>query len=128
MTPVYISRLLLFFFACIVLAQCQSQKSPNKFNDDVLARIADLQDRRLGDSLYQFLTHPEDAYRQQAALAFASVQDPTAMESLAGLLRDDNNQVRLNAALALGQTGGGKSASILMHAYANERDSLVAQT
>lgn len=128
MTPVYITRLLLFSFACIVLAQCQLRKSPNKFSDDVLVRITDLQDRRLGDSLHQFLTHPEDAYRQRAALAFASLQVPTAIESLAGLLRDDNNQVRLNAALALGQTGGGKSASILMDAYANERDSLVAQT
>lgn len=102
--------------------------SPNKFSDDILVRIADLQDRRLGDSLYQYLAHPEAEYRQQAAFAFASLQDSAANELLAGLLHDDNAQVRQYAALALGQTGGGNSSSMLMRAYANERDSLVAQT
>lgn len=126
--PAYIIRLLLFFIACIILAHCTPRKTANKFSDDILVRIADLQDRRFGDSLYQFLTHPDDAYRQQAALAFASVQDSAATELLAGLLHDDNNQVRFNAALALGQTGGRKSSSLLLQAYASERDSLVAQT
>ena len=121
-------RLLLFFLSFTVLVHCNTPKNTNKFSDDILVRIADLQNRRLGDSLYQFLTHPDDAYRQEAALAFASLQDSAATELLGDLLRDGNNQVRLNAALALGQTGGRKSSSLLVQAYANERDSVVAQT
>ena len=126
--PAYILRLLLFVLSCVVLPGCKPQNSPNKFSDDILVHISDLQDRRLGDSLLQFLRHPEAAYRQQAALAFASIQDTSATKALAGLLRDDDARVRLNAALALGQTGGSMSSGALMQAYAVEHDSLVAQT
>ena len=54
------------------LAGCNRDKSSTHFSDPVLVRIADLQDRRVTDSLYQFLAAPESRYRSAAALSLAS--------------------------------------------------------
>lgn len=127
--PVYAVRFILSVLACITLTHCTSRKTANKFADDTLVRIAGLQDRRLSDSLYQFLNHPEEIYRQHAALAFASLQD-TAATALLGerLLHDQSNTVRRNAAFALGQTGGRRSSAFLLQASRSERDSVVLRT
>lgn len=127
--PVYTLRLLFVLVACIFLIRCTARKAANRFSDDTLVKIVDFQDRRQGDSLYQFLTHSDETYRQHAALAFASIQD-TAAAGLLGelLLNDDSPTVRRNAAFALGQTNGEKSSALLIQASERERDALVLQT
>src|SRR5437762_1194171 len=93
------------FFIIFILACRQSEKAPlNKFSDPILAKIADLQDRRLSDSLYQFLSSPNAVYRQEAVLAFASIQDSTAVDKIGRLLLlDSDSAVRMTAAFAMGQ-------------------------
>ena len=54
----------------------------NAFSDEVIVRIHDYQDRRLSDSLYQFLSVDNALHRAEAAMAFASVQDTAAAERL----------------------------------------------
>ncbi len=98
----------------------------NKFADQELVKIADFQDRRLSDSLYTYFKHKNPAYRKEAALAFASIQDTFAIEKLRDLLRFDADPgVRKNAAIALGQIQVKLSAAILWRALQEERNPVV---
>lgn len=97
-----------------------TQKPTNKFSDPVFIRIADFQDHRLSDSLYQFLNHENAAYRRDAVLAFASIQDTLAVDSIAKLLIDENAEVRKAAAFALGQTGGSRTYDFLFNTPDND--------
>lgn len=100
----------LFLFA---LVSCEQKV--NKFSDNTLVKIADFQDRRLSDSLYQFFDHNNPKYRRDAVLAFASIQDTTAIARLGKVLREDlDDDVRAAAAFALGQTGTQKSFQALL--------------
>lgn len=95
----------------------------NAFSDEVIVRIHDYQDRRLSDSLYQFLSVDNALHRAEAAMAFASVQDTAAAERLGTLLlQDSQSMVRTAAAYALGQTGGAKTAGFLLRALQKEED------
>lgn len=86
---------------------CTTKKEPpNKFSDEIFVKIADYQDRRQSDSLYQFFNQESPAYRRDAVLAFGSIQDTSAVEKIATLLNDENAEVRRAAAFALGQIGG----------------------
>lgn len=68
-----------------------------------LQAIVDLQVERDGAALQELLASTEASVRARAALALASVQDPTAFEELASRLSDISPEVRRNAAFALGQ-------------------------
>ena len=70
----------------------------------MLMKIADLQDRRLSDSLYPYFNHENATYRREAVLAFGSIQESSAVERISALLlEDDDPSVRKAAAFALGQ-------------------------
>ncbi|MEM9821822.1 MAG: peptidylprolyl isomerase, partial [Bacteroidota bacterium] len=56
------------------------------------------------------------------AMAFASIQDASALDSLQSLLRDDIEEVRVAAAYAIGQIGSERGSSALVEAFV--RDSL----
>jgi cyclophilin family peptidyl-prolyl cis-trans isomerase/HEAT repeat protein len=111
-------RILAILFLCALIA-C-TQKPSNKFSDPVFIKIADFQDRRLPDSLYKFFSHENAAYRRDAVLAFASIQDTIAIDRIAKLLTDENGEVRKAAAFALGQTGGSRAYDFLLNASAND--------
>ncbi len=110
-------RHLLFFSFIIAITSCEKSKTDplNKFVDTVFIRIADFQDRRLADSLLPYLESTHVAYRRDAALAFASLQDSNYTEVLGKLLLNDiDNNVRRAAAFALGQTPSGRSEQLLL--------------
>jgi cyclophilin family peptidyl-prolyl cis-trans isomerase/HEAT repeat protein len=113
-----------FILIAITVMSCGDKASTiNKFSDNVLVTIADYQDRRLSDSLYQYFDHVNATYRRDAVLAFASIQDTLAVNRIAQvLLNDQDIEVRKAAAYALGQIGGDRAFSILLSAQA---DSLV---
>jgi cyclophilin family peptidyl-prolyl cis-trans isomerase/HEAT repeat protein len=117
MVPYGLNMVLMRYFNALFLLitfACTSKKTEiNKFSDDVVVKIFDYQDKRLSDSLYQYFFHNNAAYRRDAALAFASIQDTSAVEKLAKLLTDENADVRNAAAFALGQTGGEKAFTLL---------------
>ena len=83
------------------------QEPGNRFATDTLLRaVYDHQDHRRTDALLTWLRHPGARYRQQAALALASVQDPAARQPLLARLGDADAGVRSAAAFALGLTPG----------------------
>ena len=97
-----------------------AQKPTNKFSDNTFIRITEFQDHRLSDSLYQFFEDPNPAYRRDAVLAFASIQDTLAVEKIAKLLIDENADVRKAAVFALGQTGGSQAFRFLSNTPDND--------
>ena len=73
-------RIVLFAVLLIACIACDEKK--NIFEDREIRHIADLQDRRKTDSLLIYLSSDNVEYRKRAALAFASVQDTSAVKEL----------------------------------------------
>ncbi len=104
-------------FTLFILWSCAENENSNRFADPVLVTIADFQDRRLSDSLLQFLHFENPIYRSSASLAFASIQDTAFAPALGNLLLEDPDAtVRSNAAFTLGQTGGIAAVNALIPA------------
>ncbi|MFB9863736.1 peptidylprolyl isomerase [Rufibacter immobilis] len=114
--------LLLLATACQPAPQQSSQGQGNKFQDATLRKIYTLQDERKTQELLPFLQRPETMYRQEAALAFGSVQDTLALPQLTPLLQDTEASVRKAAAYALGQMGSAAAEPALMEAFQREQD------
>jgi cyclophilin family peptidyl-prolyl cis-trans isomerase/HEAT repeat protein len=115
------------FLVLIIFTSCTKPKqSVNKFSDTVFIKIADFQDRRLSDSLYTYFEHINAAYRRDAVLAFASIQDSAAVDALKEvLLNDTDSTVRQAAAYALGQIKTNRGAVVLAHAILKEKNTMV---
>jgi cyclophilin family peptidyl-prolyl cis-trans isomerase/HEAT repeat protein len=116
------NRSLLSFLVALGLISCKETPTANKFADPVLIKIADLKDRRQADSLYSFFTDENNVYREEAVLAFASIQDSAAVQQIEKLLSDEHKSVRRAAAFALGQTVSRQSDQVLLRALENEKD------
>jgi cyclophilin family peptidyl-prolyl cis-trans isomerase/HEAT repeat protein len=114
----------ILIIACM-LSAC-TDKGLNKFSDPTLVKIADFQDRRLSDSLYAYFKHKNPTYRKEAVLAFASIQDTSAIEQLGTVLRfDADPEVRKRAAIALGQMQIKLSRPTLWKALQEEKNPVV---
>jgi cyclophilin family peptidyl-prolyl cis-trans isomerase/HEAT repeat protein len=115
------------FLILIIFTSCTKQKQTiNKFSDTVFIKIAGFQDRRTSDSLYPYFKHINATYRRDAVLAFASIQDSTAIDKLKEvLLNDTDSTVRQAAAYALGQTKTNSCAVVLALAIAKEKNAMV---
>lgn len=98
----------------------------NKFSDAQLQRIYTLQDKRNTTELLPYLQHPNSTYKKEAALAFASVQDTTAIPFLLNLVSDTSSVVRKAAAYAIGQTGA-KSAEARLIQFINSEQKPAVQ-
>src|SRR5690606_1966122 len=119
----FMKKALQFAFLFITLSGCQylpqylpAKEQPltpslNKFSDTELQKIYTLQDERKTEGLLPYLQHQNSSYKREAALAFASVQDSTALPALYNLFSDTTTAVRTAAAYAIGQTGS-KSAEV----------------
>jgi cyclophilin family peptidyl-prolyl cis-trans isomerase/HEAT repeat protein len=120
---------LTFLLFLSVLVSCDQKKGINKFSDETLVKIADFQDHRSSDSLYQYFNHKNPAYRKDAVLAFASIQDTLAIAKLAEILKSDTDmEVRGAAAFALGQTGSQKSFQALLEgSFETTNDSVLRE-
>lgn len=118
-------------FAFAALAACHPQppqqsiapepQGLNKFADPNLQKLYTLQDKRNTAELLSYLNHPKAAYRQEAALAFASVQDTLAIPQLLLSLSDTTTDIRVAAAYALGQIGNKKVQQAIMRHIDQER-------
>lgn len=117
------NRLLIFLSFVVLFSHCVpfeeevlTEVKPG-LEDPVFQKIKNFQDQGLSDSLYAYFKHPDPTYRYAAATAFASIQDSTALDSLAWLLKDRIDKVRAAAAFAIGQTGTAKGEVLLMQAF-----------
>ncbi|WP_181306118.1 peptidylprolyl isomerase [Rufibacter sp. XAAS-G3-1] len=115
------AALLLLAAACRQPAQQSATRGVNKFSDATLRKIYTLQDERKTQDLLAFLERPETMYRREAALAFGSIQDSTAISALTPLLQDREAEVRKATAYALGQIGNASAEPALMEAYGREQ-------
>ena len=126
LTPKLVKHFILFLTLLLIVASCRPlpQKNPvasiNKFSDPAIRAIYTWQDERKTDSLLPYLTHQNLIYRQEAALAFASVQDKKVIPDLSNLLRDKEVPVRKAAAYALGQISEPTAELILIEQLARE--------
>ena len=120
-------------FFLLLIAQCTpptEQKLTevrSSFSDEALRRLYDFQDRQLTDSLLPYFRHADPTYRYYAALAFASIKDPLALDSLSVLLSDEIEKVRTAAAYAIGQIGESAAEDRLIEAFEQFDTALVWQ-
>jgi cyclophilin family peptidyl-prolyl cis-trans isomerase/HEAT repeat protein len=117
----------LLVFICITLfAACTppeySSQSENAiinidYRDKKVQHLLDLRDQNRSDSLIKYLQHPNTTFRYLAALSFASIKDSFALEPLAELLNDKSEDVKIAAALSIGQMGTVKGERFLINAF-----------
>ncbi|MEO8472266.1 MAG: peptidylprolyl isomerase [Chryseolinea sp.] len=121
------NRCILVTLIAINILSCNKpHECINQFADSVYVSIYELQDRRDSERLLKYLDAADDKQRAYAAVAFASVQDSSAVKNLGRLLSGDKDtDVRKAAAFAIGQTRCQLSASILFDASGNEKNPLV---
>ncbi len=116
-------RLLIFAIFILLLGFCTPPSDKKitevrtSFSDSLLQKIYDLQDRLQTDSIIPYFRHADPSYRYAAALAFGSVKDSAAVDSLALLLKDDIEKVRVAAAYSIGQIGAVKGQEALVQAF-----------
>lgn len=121
------SIIIFVFFSCNKITQ-ENETSPeaNIFSDSIVRKIYDAKNNRNTQTLLTFLTHEKPEYRRLAALSFASVQDTSAKTQLFSSLNDIDEEVRINAAFALGQLFDTLVEQQLIKAFESE-SSLVVQ-
>ena len=90
-----------------------------ELSDSITQRILTLQNERSAEALLPYLQHEDQRYRYLAARAFGSFPplSTTVADSLASLLTDQREAVRLQAAYVLGQGGREEHARRLMAAF-----------
>lgn len=91
--------------------------------DPLLLKITSFQDYQLTDSLLPFFSHKDPTYRYAAVKAFGSIEDKTVLDSLAVLLKDPIEKIRMAAAHAIGQQGDLRGEQFLIGAF-EQLDSL----
>ncbi len=116
---------LLLLSACQTIPLQSRKPELNKFADPNLRDIYTLQDERNTAALLSYLQDGKQTYRQEAALAFASVQDTLALPQLLSLLTDTAAEVRSAAGYAIGQIGHNKAEEALVRHIEQETNSTV---
>ncbi len=90
-----------------------------------MMQIYELADSRKSDALIPYFANPDASLREAAALAYASIQDTTAIDELFSLVLDPEPSVRVAAVYAIGQTGYSRAIVQLVAASELEKDELV---
>ena len=121
---------LLLRIAILALAGCGLRKAPeppppNRWGDERLLPILEAQEHRNTTALCALLQDTSATVREAAALAFASVQDTSAVPCLLGALRDASPQVRSTALFALGFIADSSTVQEMAELAATERDTTV---
>ncbi|HLP57694.1 MAG TPA: peptidylprolyl isomerase [Candidatus Deferrimicrobium sp.] len=113
--------------AILAIPACQTYSDKNIFQDQTLQQIYTLQNQRDTGALLPYLKNENPMYRKAAVTAFASVQDPAAVQPLAALFVDPDEGVRSAAAYALGQTADKSAEPVLMETFQTEKSLPVKQ-
>lgn len=129
MQKMSIKYLFFSFLGIILFSQCfpAQKETLTEVNFDLtkpeFQKFYNLQDQLLTDSLIPYFDHEDPSYRYAAAMAFASNKDSSVVNSLAKLLEDDIEKVRVAAAYAMGQIGARKGEKWLIKNF-QQYDSL----
>ncbi len=118
------SILTVFLFSCgqapVPTSEVTAPPGKNIFLDPQLQEVYTLGNQRDSQGLLPFLEDKNPLYRRTAAIALASIQDPTTVPVLAKLLKDPEPGVRGAAAYALGQGRDESAQPLLIDAYKSE--------
>ena len=104
-------------FQCVPPEEVVLTEVTRDLRDSTLQEIIRYQDEQQTTALYPFFRDKDPSYRYAAAMAFASTKDKVGLDSLANLLKDPIQEVRVAAAYAIGQLGEERGANILMNAF-----------
>lgn len=85
--------------------------------DSLTQRLFTFQHLQQTDSLVAHFSDRNPTYRYLAVVAFASIRDSSALESITPLLADPVAEVRAGAAYALGQIGSPRAEEALLRAF-----------
>lgn len=111
----------LLFSACVPPDPNKKSGSSDKVLIDLtnkrIQKIYDFRDRHQQDSLLRYLQDADATARYVAALSFCTFGDSTLVDPLAVLLKDPVDEVRIAAALALGQIGSARAEAPLIAAF-----------
>lgn len=100
-------------FICIT--SCTSEtKALNSFGDPAKQELYKAADARDSKKVKSFFTSDKKELKATAALLCGSLQDSTLLPDLYLLLQDEDDQVRANAAFAIGQTGSANDVAYLI--------------
>jgi len=100
-------KYILFLLLSVILFQCVPPEEvvltevTRDLRDSTLQEIIRYQDEQKTAKLYRFFKDKDPSYRYAAAMAFGSTKDKTALDSLALLLKDPIQEVRVAAAYAI---------------------------
>jgi len=97
----------------------------NIYEDEILQNIYSLQNERNSQKLLKYLNNEYPEYRKAGILAFASLQDSSAILPISVLFDDTDEDVRLEVAYTLGQIGHISAENILIKAYETEKSNKV---
>ncbi len=86
-------------------------------SDVEIQKILDFKDKQDIKSLFKYFRNENPSYRYQAVMAFGSIKNLDAKDSLIMMLQDPVMQVRAAAAYALGQSGDTKITDRLITAF-----------
>lgn len=126
LVQIFLMKVKIHFWILIIVAGLSSC-IPNKPNNNLDFSL-DLKERDVQlayeaaynhsrDSLLRFFHHKNPTIRYIAVNAFASWQDTTAIDSIAPLLKDEDENVRVAAAYSLGQIRSLKAEPYLVSSF-----------
>jgi cyclophilin family peptidyl-prolyl cis-trans isomerase/HEAT repeat protein len=108
--------------ACVPVEEKVEIPFDASINLSKIQHTFDLQNAQQSDSLITLLSSEDPSLRYAAARAFASFQDTSALQAVLPLLLDKQGEVRMMAALAIGQLGVSAAQTPLTDAF-DGRDS-----
>ncbi len=105
----------LFSLFLLSFTGCTSEtKALNSFGDPQKQELYKAADARDSKKVKSFFTSEKKELKAAAALLCGSLQDSTLLPDLYLLLQDEDDQVRANAAFAIGQTGSANDVAYLI--------------
>lgn len=110
----------LMFSSCVPDTSIKKTDISYTIDDAEVRNIFDLQDQQKINELYPYLKSDNPSLRYLAAMAFASIKNPVANDSLFTILKDPIEEVRSAAAYAIGQNGDNKAVFRLIAAFRNK--------
>ncbi len=119
----FISTMGFFMTRCVPDNKIKSTKIAINLSNKEVREILNLQDKQDIISLYRYFKDENPTNRYLSVMAFGSIQDPSAVDSLYPMLNDPVMEVRSAAAYAIGQSGNIKATDKLIAAFSS-RDTL----
>ena len=113
-----LSFIVFWFSACMPYQEEQLTEVNPDSRDSICQQIFTFQDEQNAAALYPYFHHKNPTYRYLSVLAFASIKEEKAIDSLVVLLNDKVDKVGAAAAFSLGQIGSATATEGLVAAFA----------